>query len=252
MPFTFAHPAIVLPLTYLPKRWYSLTGLIAGSLTPDFEYFIRMKVTSIYSHTIDSLFWFDLPVGIVLAFLFHNIVRDTLFDNLHATLRLRFQIFKQCKWNNHFRRNWIVVILSILLGAASHVLWDSFTHEHGYFVQSIPILTATVELASLQVPVFKFLQHGSTVIGLIIIILTIFQLKVTQSENTSINIKYWIILLLSCCIVVGLKMASGLKLTQYGAVVVTIISAGIISFIIAPIVMRYLDFFKNTDSSNTT
>jgi hypothetical protein len=42
MPFTFAHPAIVLPLKHLPKRWYSLTGLIIGSMTPDFEYFIRM------------------------------------------------------------------------------------------------------------------------------------------------------------------------------------------------------------------
>ena len=27
MPFTFSHPAIVLPLTYLPKQWVSLTGL---------------------------------------------------------------------------------------------------------------------------------------------------------------------------------------------------------------------------------
>ncbi|WP_262496247.1 DUF4184 family protein [Flavobacterium piscis] len=39
MPFTFSHPAIILPLKYLPKNWISLTGLIIGSLTPDFEYF---------------------------------------------------------------------------------------------------------------------------------------------------------------------------------------------------------------------
>ena len=39
MPFTFSYPAIVLPLTYLPRRWFSLTGLIIGSLTPDFEDF---------------------------------------------------------------------------------------------------------------------------------------------------------------------------------------------------------------------
>ncbi|WP_240482010.1 DUF4184 family protein [Flavobacterium psychrophilum] len=39
MPFTFSHPAIILPLRYLPRQWFSLTGLIIGSLTPDFEYF---------------------------------------------------------------------------------------------------------------------------------------------------------------------------------------------------------------------
>ncbi|WCM42921.1 DUF4184 family protein [Flavobacterium sp. CBA20B-1] len=26
MPFTFSHPAIILPLTYLPKRWFSYWG----------------------------------------------------------------------------------------------------------------------------------------------------------------------------------------------------------------------------------
>ncbi len=51
MPFTFSHPAIILPLKYLPQNWFSLTGLIIGSLTRDFEYFIRMKVRSNYSHT---------------------------------------------------------------------------------------------------------------------------------------------------------------------------------------------------------
>lgn len=41
MPFTFSHPAIILPLSYLPKKWFSLTGLIIGSLIPDFEYLLE-------------------------------------------------------------------------------------------------------------------------------------------------------------------------------------------------------------------
>jgi len=45
MPFTFSHPAIVLPLATLRRQWISATGLIIGSITPDFEYFIRMKNT---------------------------------------------------------------------------------------------------------------------------------------------------------------------------------------------------------------
>jgi hypothetical protein len=43
MPFTFLHPAIVLPLTYLPRQWFSLTGLVIGSLTSDFEYVLRVN-----------------------------------------------------------------------------------------------------------------------------------------------------------------------------------------------------------------
>jgi hypothetical protein len=30
MPFTFSHPAIVLPLTFLPRQWFSFTGLVIG------------------------------------------------------------------------------------------------------------------------------------------------------------------------------------------------------------------------------
>lgn len=75
MPFTFSHPAIVLPITRLPNRFVSATGLIIGSLTPDFEYFLRLNLHSAYSHTIAGVFWFDLPLGIILAFLFHLIVK---------------------------------------------------------------------------------------------------------------------------------------------------------------------------------
>ena len=116
MPFTFSHPAIVLPLSYLPQRWFSLTGLVVGSVTPDFEYFLHMRIQSDYSHTIDGLFWFDLPLGVLLAFAFHNIVRDMLFDNLPTTLKFRLLTFKQFDWNSLFKKNWPVVLISILVG----------------------------------------------------------------------------------------------------------------------------------------
>jgi hypothetical protein len=70
MPFTPAHPAIVLPL--IRSRYFSATGLIIGSLSPDFEYFFKMSVDSIYSHSKVGLFYFDLPVTIVLALLFQS------------------------------------------------------------------------------------------------------------------------------------------------------------------------------------
>ena len=92
MPFTFSHPAIVLPLTYLPKRLYSLTGLVIGSLTPDFEYFIRMKVQSNYSHTPAGIFWFNVPLGFLLAIIYHNLMRNCLISNLPNALEARLSI----------------------------------------------------------------------------------------------------------------------------------------------------------------
>ena len=94
MPFTFAHPAIVLPLHALQRRCFSLTALVAGSLSPDFEYFLRMQIHSSHIHTLWGLLYFDLPLGLILAFLFHNIVRDPLLDNLPGFLRRRVSVYK--------------------------------------------------------------------------------------------------------------------------------------------------------------
>ncbi|MEP7093456.1 MAG: DUF4184 family protein, partial [Flavobacterium sp.] len=153
MPFTFSHPAIILPLKYLPGKWFSLTGLIVGSLTPDFEYFIRMKVQSNYSHTVYGIFWFDLPLAILLCFIFHNIVRDDLFKNLPKNIQSKTLVYTEFNWNNYFKRSWFIIVISTLIGIASHLLWDSFTHDHGYFVNKISLLRNSVSLFDKEVPV---------------------------------------------------------------------------------------------------
>ncbi len=234
MPFTFSHPAIVLPLTSLSKKWFSLTGLVIGSLTPDFEYFLRMRIKSNYSHTLDGLFWFDLPLGLLLAFIFHNSVRNSLFDNLPLFLKSRFVAFKRFNWNDYFKKNWFVVVISILIGASSHILWDSFTHEHGYFVQAIPALTSTVDIWGNQIPILKILQHSSTIIGGLFIVFAIYKLPTNKTENTTLNLNYWAILIGLALFIVVTRILCGLDIRQYGNVFVTGISAFMISLVLTP------------------
>jgi Domain of unknown function (DUF4184) len=238
MPFTFSHPAIVLPLAYLPKRWFSLTGLVIGSMTPHFEYFLRMKVESEYSHTLSGLTWFDLPLGLLLCFIFQNIVRNSLFQNLPTFLKSRFVTFTRYNWNRHFERNWLVVIISILIGAASHLFWDSFTHSNGYFVQTIPALTNTVDFLEKQIPVLKILQHSSTLIGGLVIAYTIYKLPTDKDVSGKINPKYWIILFSLAWTIILIRLLTGLELKQYGNLIVTVISAGLISLTLTPWLTR--------------
>ena len=238
MPFTFTHPAIILPLTYLPRKWFSLTGLVIGSLTPDFEYFLRMRVKSNYSHTLEGVIWFDLPLGLLLAFIFHNIVRNSLFENLPTFLKSRFSIFKPFDWNQFFYKNWWVVILSILIGTASHLFWDSFTHNHGYFVKAIPSLTNIIDIFEIQIPIFKILQHSSTLIGGLVIALAFYKLPTYNNINNKINLKYWTIFAGLTLTIISIRFLSGLEIKQYGNVIVTAISAGIISLILTPLKIR--------------
>ena len=235
MPFTFAHPAIVLPLDNLKSRWFSLTGLIAGAVVPDFEYFIRMHIYSIYSHTVKGLFWFDIPLGIVLVFLFHNIARNNLYDNLPAVLCKRLSPYKIFNWNNHFKNHWPVVLLSIFIGACSHLFLDAFTHPAGYFVKLFPAIFNKTIIAA--VPLYKILQHSFTLISTIYIIYYIQRMPVSQQVNQPVS-KYWILVVIFTAIVIAFRFWIMPDYRIIANVVVSVISAFLFAIIIVPI------FFK--------
>src|SRR5579871_4022702 len=150
MPFTFSHPAAVLPLALIRRKWISLTALAIGSLTPDFEYFFRMRIFSTYSHSWGGVFSFDLPVGLLLSFVFHGVVRDPLMNNLPRFLQRRFQRYRLLNWPQYFISNWIGVVICLVIGAASHILWDGFTHRTGYFVRMMPVLQDNVNFIGRQ------------------------------------------------------------------------------------------------------
>src|SRR5215211_4739576 len=98
MPFTFSHPAAILPLHYFLKKRASITGLIAGSLVPDFEYFVRIYHKSYYSHSWAGLFWMDLPAGLALCFLFHQLIRRPLFANAPLLLKKKMAPYQHFAW----------------------------------------------------------------------------------------------------------------------------------------------------------
>jgi hypothetical protein len=239
MPFTFSHPAIILPLQYLPRKWFSLTALIIGSLTPDFEYFIRMRVQSNYSHTCYGIFWFDLPLAILLAFIFHDIVRKDLFNNLPENIKSRVWIFSEFNWDTYFKENWIIILVSTIIGITSHLLWDAFTHNHGYFVEKISKLNKTIFIFENKIPLWKILQHLSTLIGAIIIFIAFLKLPKNATPK-SLNIKkYWIIVFSLTIIILVLRFSFSFNIKAFGTIIASLISAFLFSLIITPIVIKF-------------
>jgi len=237
MPFTFSHPAIVLPFKFISNKWFSLTGLIIGSLTPDFEYFIKMKVESNFSHSIPGIFYFDLPFAIMLTFIFHNIVRDKLFENSPKIIKTRTINFKNFNWNKYFKLNYLVVIISILIGISSHIFWDSFTHRTGYFVTKINYLQKIVEIQDLDIPIYKILQHVSTILGGLIIVFSFYRLPKNENSSDKMNYKYWLLLVTSITLVMAFRFLLGIDFQAYGNVIVSMISSILISLIIAPLIL---------------
>lgn len=237
MPFTFSHPAIVLPFKYLPKKWFSMTGLIVGSCTPDFEYFIRMSDESRYSHTFYGIFWFDLPLGILLCFIFQNIVATSFISNLPEAWDARLSNIKTVNWSNYFKNNFWVVCISIVIGAASHIFWDGFTHRGGYFVGLFPSLTTKLFVFGYQIPLYTFLQHVSTLIGGLVVLLFAWKLPPDNNLKTSMTIKYWGSVFAIAIIIILIRFITGLKMILSYDLVMTVISAGLIAITLTPMLV---------------
>lgn len=233
MPFTISHPAIVLPLRFAPN-YFSLTGLVVGSMAPDFEYFIRMRTQSVYSHTAGGIFYFDLPISVIVAFLFHNIARNTLIENLPDVFRSRFIAGKSFDWNTYFKAKWAVVLSSIVIGAFSHLFWDGFTHATGFFVTCFPELFLTFTVGGIKLPYYNILQHLSTVVGAIVILITILNMR--RLETTPKNIwRYWSLVGICVGIVVLLRLLGGITVMQFGHLFVSAISGVAIAMILIPV-----------------
>ena len=235
MPFTFSHPALILPARYLPNRFYSFTGLIIGSMAPDFEYFLRMTVGSIYSHTFWGIFYFDLPVGISLCFIFHNVVRDQLIDHLPVGLRERFWDLKTFQWNEVFKASWKIVFISLIIGAASHILWDDFTHPLGYFVKRSTFLRHKFHIRGFQLPVYNIFQAMSSLLGGMIVCIFIWRLPKVKFKSLPKKDYYWLFVIAIMLLVMTIRSFRGLTLARYGNIIVSIISAFFIAIILIPL-----------------
>lgn len=196
MGFTFSHPALILPVRYLPRKIYSLNGLIVGSMIPDFEYFIRLDNISTFGHTFTGLFLFDLPAALFVLIIYHQIIRPTLVKNLPSFLKSRLANFSTFNFINYIKSNWAIVIFSILFGALTHIFWDGFTSANGYFVMDNPIMETRIKLFDIEFYTYKIIKHLSSLIGCIILLFLFFELPVVKNHSLKPDKNYWILFIL--------------------------------------------------------
>jgi hypothetical protein len=165
MPFTFSHPAAVLPIHSGFKNWIPLSALVIGSLVPDAAYYLPMpEHFRNHSHTLLGTFSTSLPLGICVWLIFYWLAPSVVFslpsphrEAIAPQLKPRLVSIPQA----------MGVALGVLIGAWSHVLWDSFTHARGRIVKHVPLLQRP--LFGNGMPAYKGLQLLSSVFGLCVL-----------------------------------------------------------------------------------
>ncbi|OTG64960.1 hypothetical protein B9T25_12835 [Acinetobacter sp. ANC 4470] len=227
MPFTFSHTVAA----FLFKPWLnrlSLTGVVLGCMAPDFEYFLRMRMQGEFGHHIAGILLFDLPVSILIALVFHQVIRNEMIENLPWFLKKRFIVFQRFDWFGYFKNHYFMVIISIFLGIFTHITWDAFTHQTGFFVQKWVVLQDTVSIADFNIPLYKIFQHLSSSLGLMIIAIYFFKLpsytNIQKNNERKTLWMYWgaILVLLGCLLGLWSSFNNDLKFSLVHVLVAAI------------------------------
>ncbi|MFF3715987.1 DUF4184 family protein [Streptomyces prasinus] len=166
-----SHPAAVLPLL---RRPFVPAALVTGAAAPDVPYFLAelgvssssaqdwygpfLNATETHSPVGGLLISLPFALGLVAAY---RVLHAPITALLPSGLRLpeperAVDVPARARYTM-----WLLI--SALIGIASHVAWDSFTHFDGFLVTHIEILRASA-LGGLSVA--RLLQYTSTVLGL--------------------------------------------------------------------------------------
>lgn len=162
VPFTLAHSAAALPLRRLRLV---LSALVIGTFAPDFEYFLHFSPSGRFGHTLLGSLVLTLPLALLVLWIFHAIVKIPVIHLLPNAIQRRLH---DHVYEFRFRgvSRSLLIVVSVLLGIATHLVWDAFTHSHTWPYHHWSVLRQQLQFPILgQIPCYKALQHASSIIG---------------------------------------------------------------------------------------
>ncbi|MEU2627499.1 DUF4184 family protein [Kitasatospora sp. NPDC007106] len=163
MPFTLSHVAAVVPLIGRGDgRVWVASGLVAGAMAPDVPFFADSLLPGVYRYGALTHRWWAVPTvdaGIAagMAAVWHGLLREPLTGLLPVPAE--GPLPRGAAGAGAF-------VLSAAVGAASHVVWDSFTHPGRAGVRAFPVLERPVAAG---LPLCTVLQYGTSLLGLAVL-----------------------------------------------------------------------------------
>lgn len=213
MPLTFSHPAASVPWRHFGLK---LSPLVVGSMAPDFAKFATLSPATNFGHTWPGIFWFCVPCGLIALLIFHALIKQPLFAMLPFTHQKRLvPILNRFSFTP--AKEFLVIIVSLIVGAFTHLAWDSFTHKNELTENILPLLNKTIfVIRDHPVRFYKLLQHGSTIGGFASLIFW-YSRWFNQAPEHNVDSRFLlsakakiILWLTMLCVALGAGMAYGL------------------------------------------
>ena len=161
MPFTPSHAVVALAFT---NSRIPAAAVAIGAMAPDIGLYLPLRWAREATHSMLGVVTVDLAVGAVGLVLWLVLLQPAWRDLAPWIVRVRLR--PPAPGPRTARARTAAVVLAavgIVIGAASHVLWDAFTHDGGPFVAALPFLRE--ELGPFAG--YKWAQYASGVLGLV-------------------------------------------------------------------------------------
>lgn len=236
MPFTLAHPAVVI---FSKNKNFNLLGLILGSMAPDFIYFLLFNPSSNLGHTLLGFIILNLPICFLLNYLILKFIKNPFIINLPSKICNYYTYLINYDFNFKSPKDIFVFTYSCIVGMLTHIIWDVFTHKTGYFVVNINLLKESIHILGYQVPFFKLLQHGSTLLGFFVILYYFYTIRRYSNKYIRSNKFQYHLTAISIQILIIILSYLIFKNFGIGRFVVTFINGLFLGYLTSSIIYRY-------------
>ena len=156
MPFTISHAVLAPPISKLTGHALPVAALAIGCMVPDL-YRLFTQENSNTTHLWTSIIHPDLWIGLGFCLLWYLIYRPVIYRLSGIQHPLNIESFKSAI------QFFIGVIAAVLVGTATHIIWDGLTHVDFRTFAFKDVLSQNLTLFHHQYPVHRILQMGSSI-----------------------------------------------------------------------------------------
>lgn len=179
-------------------------------MLPDLPYFLNSsQAIAEQSHSWFGLLSYCLPWGLGICVLWQWLLKPAAIALLQLWLAITVLV------SPHEFQQWIkagiTIILGLLLGSSTHLIWDGITHPDGFIAEHIFWLQGSIRLGYISdVSLARLLQYASSMMGLVYLgwfiknqTKQVAWQKVAFADIPIIALKLWVSLLIISIVCAG-------------------------------------------------
>ncbi len=166
MPFTPVHVLAILPIAAFERARLPFAALAIGSMIPDLPLFVHFGPSYQSTHSIPGLVTVCLPLGLAAMAIIRFVLARPLLALLQPGHRHRLETFVDPP-EPLTGKSLALASIAIVVGAATHGFWDSFTHEDRWGTRRFHSLNVVdLTIGGQQIKRYEILQYGCSALGL--------------------------------------------------------------------------------------